>query len=49
MAEGAQAGAGIEDDDFIAVADFDAGGVAAIAHGVRARGGNGPAHPPELD
>jgi len=34
-AEGAQPGAGVEDDDLAAAADFDAGGVAAVMNGGR--------------
>ena len=49
LAEGAQAGAGIEDDDFIAVAVFHAGGIAAVTHGGFTGRGDGAAHTPELD
>jgi hypothetical protein len=42
------AGAGIENDQGIVIAaDFDAGGVATVAHGVRARRGNRATHAPE--
>jgi hypothetical protein len=44
----AQAGSRVEDDDVVTAADFDARGVAAIAHGCRARRGNGAAHAPEF-
>ena len=43
-----QTGAGIEDDNVIAVADFDAGGVAAIALGRRPGRGDGAAYTPEF-
>ena len=49
LTELAQAGAGVEDDDVTATADFHAGGVAAVAHGGRPRRGNGSANPPEFD
>jgi hypothetical protein len=48
-AELAQAGAGIEDDDVLAAADFDAGGVAAITDGSPPRRGNRAANAPKLD
>ena len=47
-AEFAQARAAIKDDNVVVVADFDAGGVAAIADGGRPRCGNGSADTPEF-
>jgi len=49
QAEFAQARAAIQDDDVIAVADFDASGVAAITDGGRPGRGNGAANTPEFD
>jgi hypothetical protein len=43
-----QSRAGVEEDDFSAHADFDAGRVAAIAHGGRPRRRNRAAHAPEF-
>ena len=48
-AELAQAGAGVEDDDVFAAADFNAGGVAAITDGSPPRRGNRAANAPKLD
>jgi hypothetical protein len=48
LAQFSQAGAGIKDDEVVAVADFDAGGVAAIAHGARSGRGDGTADAPEF-
>ena len=39
-AEFAEAGAGVEDDDVFAAADFNAGGVAAVADGAASRRGD---------
>ena len=47
-AERAQTRARVENDDFTAAADFDAGSVAAVAHGGRPRRRNRTAHAPEL-
>jgi hypothetical protein len=49
LAELAQAGAGVEDYEVATAADFDAGGVAAIAYGVRAGRRNRTANAPEFD
>ena len=43
-----QAGTGVQDDEVAAVTDFDAGGIAAIAHGARAGRGDGTADAPEF-
>jgi hypothetical protein len=48
-AEFAQAGAAVENNDVVAVADFNAGGVAAVADGGRSGRGNGAANTPEFD
>jgi hypothetical protein len=45
----AESGPGVEDDDVVADADFDAGGIASITDGAAAGRWNGPADPPELD
>jgi hypothetical protein len=47
LAQPAQTGAGVEDDDVVAVAKFDAGGVAAVADGGCPRRRDGAAHTPE--
>jgi hypothetical protein len=44
----AQAGAGVENDDVVAGADLDAGGVAAVTDGARPRRGNRAANAPEF-
>jgi hypothetical protein len=49
LAQGAQARAGIEDDDVVPDAHFHARGVAAITNGIASRCGNGAANAPELD
>ena len=48
-AERAQAGAAVENDDMVIGADFDAGGVAAVADGGRAGCGDGAADTPEFE
>ena len=48
LAQPAQAGAGVEDDEVMAAADFDASGVAAITHRVRAGAGMEPRTPQNL-
>lgn len=47
-AEFAEAGAGIEDDDVFAGADFDAGSIAAVVNGAASRSGDGAANTPKL-
>ena len=47
-AELAQAGAGIEDDDVLAGADFDAGSIAAVVNGAASRSRDGAANTPKL-
>src|SRR2546422_6007524 len=47
FAERADAGAGVENDEFAVPAKLDARGIAAIANGVRSRGRNRAAHAPE--
>jgi hypothetical protein len=49
LAKFAQAGAGVENDDVAAAADFDASGVAAVTRGVRAGRRDRAANAPELD
>ena len=48
-AEFSQTGAGVEDDDIATVPDFDASGVAAVTHGVRAGRRYRTANAPKLD
>ena len=43
-----QAGAGIEDDDVLAGADFDTGSIAAVVNGAASRSGDGAANTPKL-
>src|SRR6185312_5233761 len=47
IAERAEPGAGVEDEDVLAAADFDARRVAAIADCLRSRAGDASAHAPE--
>ena len=49
LAEFAQPGSGVQDDDFLPAADFHAGGVSAITHCARFRRGNRAANAPKLD
>jgi hypothetical protein len=49
LAEGANAGAGIEDQHPIAATDFDTAGVAAVARIVGAAASNRAADPPEAN
>ena len=49
LAQKPQAGAGVENDDFVAAADLDAGSVAAQTHRVPSRRGNGAADAPKFD
>ena len=49
LAEQAQTGAGIENDDLVTVTDFHAGSVAAVANGAGAGGGDGASHTPKFD
>ncbi len=49
LAEDAEAGAAVEDVDAVAEADFDAGGVASVAHVFGLWCGGGTTHAPKLD
>ncbi|MFM1942918.1 MAG: hypothetical protein RI897_1900 [Verrucomicrobiota bacterium] len=49
QAEAADACAGVEDDDFVVGAEFDAGGITAVDDGAGARGGDGASDAPEAD
>ncbi len=49
LSERAQSGAAVEDEEAVADAHFDAGGVASIAQVVGLGSRRGPAHAPELN